>query len=142
MEGSEQTQTATHERPALGEFIASQRRAAEMSLRQLAERAGISNPYVSQIERGLRKPSAEVLGQLANALHVSAETLYEHAGFLDPDEPRPSSVERAIRADPGLSAAQKQALIDVYLAFVAGRADQAEPTDPIHPPDEPAHTEE
>lgn len=119
MDGTEQTRTGAHERVALGEFIAAQRRAAEMSLRQLAERAGISNPYVSQIERGLRKPSAEVLQQLANALSVSAESLYERAGFLDPDEARTTTVERAIRADAQLSEAQKQALIDVYQAFTA-----------------------
>lgn len=87
MEGAADTQP--QERQSLGDFIASQRRAAEMSLRQLAERAGISNPYVSQIERGLRRPSAEVLAQLAQALKVSAESLYERAGLLDPDEVRP-----------------------------------------------------
>lgn len=129
MDGSEQTQHDAHERVALGEFIAAQRRAAEMSLRQLAERAGISNPYVSQIERGLRKPSAEVLQQLANALSVSAESLYERAGILDPDEARPAQVERVIRADPQLSEAQKQALIDVYQAFTAT------PTVPVPPAD-------
>lgn len=130
MDGSEQTRDGVHERVALGEFIAAQRRAAEMSLRQLAERAGISNPYVSQIERGLRKPSAEVLQQLANALSVSADSLYERAGFLDPDEVRPTSVERAIRVDPQLSAAQKRALIDVYQAFTA-----THPTQPGPPAD-------
>ena len=102
---------------SLGDFIASQRRAAEMSLRQLAERAGISNPYVSQIERGLRKPSAEVLSQIATALSVSAESLYVRAGLLDPDEPRPTSTERTIQADPALSPTQKQALLEVYRAF-------------------------
>lgn len=128
MDGTEQTREDAH-RVALGEFIATQRRAAEMSLRQLAERAGISNPYVSQIERGLRKPSAEVLQQIANALSVSAETLYERAGILDPDEARPTSVERAIRLDPQLSDAQKQALIDVYQAFTATQ----HPTEPAEP---------
>ena len=72
-----------HERLSLGDFIATQRRAAEMSLRQLADRAGISNPYVSQIERGLRKPSAEVLNQIATALSVSAESLYVRAGIIE-----------------------------------------------------------
>lgn len=91
-----------------------------MSLRQLAERAGISNPYVSQIEKGLRKPSAEVLQQLANALQVSAETLYVRAGLIDPDEDRPNTVERAIGHDPRLSDHQKNALIEVYRAFTMG----------------------
>ncbi len=130
MDDTAQTQGA-HERLGLGEFIAVQRHAAEMSLRQLAERAGISNPYVSQIERGLRKPSAEVLHQLANALHVSAEQLFQRAGILDPDEARPTSVERAIRADPALSEVQKQALIHVYSAFVAPQpTDAPSPTEP------------
>ena len=129
-----------HERLPLGDFIAAQRRAAEMSLRQLAERAGISNPYVSQIERGLRKPSAEVLNQIATALSVSAESLYVRAGIIDPDEPRPTSVQRAVHADPALTAAQKQALISVYLAFV-------QPDGTTHPaphptPDPPAPHEE
>lgn len=110
------------ERASLGEFIASQRRAAEMSLRQLAERAGISNPYVSQIERGLRKPSAEVLQSLATALSVSAETLFTRAGILDPDAERPTSVPGAVRNDARLSKTQKEALIEVYLAFVSGPA--------------------
>jgi transcriptional regulator with XRE-family HTH domain len=131
--------TEQHERLPLGDFIAAQRRAAEMSLRQLAERAGISNPYVSQIERGLRKPSAEVLNQLATALSVSAESLYVRAGILDPDEIHPTSVERSIHADPSLTAAQKQALISVYLAFVQpdGGAEAPQPQ-----PEPPASTEE
>ncbi|WP_282004857.1 helix-turn-helix domain-containing protein [Propioniciclava sinopodophylli] len=128
-----------HERLPLGDFIAAQRRAAEMSLRQLAERAGISNPYVSQIERGLRKPSAEVLNQIATALSVSAESLYVRAGIIDPDEPRPTSVQRAVQTDPALTAVQKQALISVYLAFVQpGGADFA----PQPMPGQPATTEE
>ncbi len=128
-----------HERLPLGDFIAAQRRAAEMSLRQLADRAGISNPYVSQIERGLRKPSAEVLNQIATALSVSAESLYVRAGIIDPDEPRPTSVQRAVQTDPALTAAPKQALISAYLAFVQpGGADFAP-----HPmPGQPATTEE
>ena len=106
-------------RPAnLGEFIASQRRAAELSLRQLAERAGISNPYVSQIERGLRRPSEQVLASLAEALQVSAGTLYSYAGITPEDEARPTSVAGAIRNDPRLTTPQKRALIEVYLAFV------------------------
>lgn len=117
------------ERLPLGDFIASQRRAAEMSLRQLAERAGISNPYVSQIERGLRKPSAEVLNQIATALSVSAESLYIRAGIIDPAETGSTSVERAIHNDPHLTAAQKKALNGVYLAFVQ-RGDEPSTTTP------------
>ncbi|SMO54296.1 Transcriptional regulator, contains XRE-family HTH domain [Propioniciclava tarda] len=110
----------TDARPAsLGDFIATQRRAAELSLRQLAERAGISNPYVSQIERGLRRPSAEVLQSLATALQVSAGTLYSYAGIDPTDEARPTSVQGAIRNDPRLTDAQKHALLDVYAAFLA-----------------------
>lgn len=127
----------------LGDFIAAQRRAAELSLRQLAERAGISNPYVSQIERGLRKPSAEVLQQLANALQVSAETLYVKAGLVDPDEHHPSPVVRAVLNDHGLSDAQKQALIEVYTAFTSGAASpQPETVPSTQRPDTPATTQE
>lgn len=120
MAGDESNTVGPERAASLGDFIASQRRAAEMSLRQLAERAGISNPYVSQIEKGLRKPSAEVLQQLANALQVSAETLYVRAGLIDPDEDRPNTVERAIGHDPRLSDHQKNALIEVYRAFTMG----------------------
>ena len=131
--------TEQHERLPLGDFIAARRRAAEMSLRQLADRAGISNPYVSQIERGLRKPSAEVLNQLATALSVSAESLYVRAGIIDPDEFRPTSVQRAVQADPALTAAQKQALMSVYLAFVQHDGGAAAPQPQ---PEAPAPTEE
>lgn len=120
MEG---TEVPNHERTSLGDFIASQRRAAEMSLRQLADRAGISNPYVSQIERGLRKPSAEVLNQIATALSVSAESLYVRAGLLEGADERPTATERAISTDHRLSPAQRQALIGVYRAFT-GTGDQ------------------
>lgn len=118
-------------RPAsLGDFIATQRRAAELSLRQLADRAGISNPYVSQIERGLRRPSAEVLQSLAQALQVSAGTLYSYAGIDPADEARPTSVQGAIRNDPRLTIDQKRALIDVYLAFLASNTNTPEPQTP------------
>jgi transcriptional regulator with XRE-family HTH domain len=103
---------------SLGEFIAGQRRAAQLSLRQLAEQTGISNPYLSQIERGLRKPSAEVLQQLAKALRVSAETLYIRAGILDPDDHPTTSVEMAVLADTAMTERQKRVLIDVYTSFV------------------------
>ena len=103
---------------SLGEFIAAQRRSAELSLRQLAEQTGVSNPYLSQIERGLRKPSAEVLQQLSKALRVSAETLYVRAGILDPDDHSSTSVEMAVLADTTITERQKRVLIDVYNSFV------------------------
>jgi len=87
-------------------------------MRQLAEQTGISNPYLSQIERGLRKPSAEVLQQLAKALRVSAETLYVRAGILDPDDHHATSVEMAVIADIAITERQKRVLIDVYTSFV------------------------
>ncbi|GAA2112714.1 hypothetical protein GCM10009841_36600 [Microlunatus panaciterrae] len=103
---------------SLGEFIALQRRAAELSLRQLAEQTGVSNPYLSQIERGLRRPSAEVLQQLSKALRVSAETLYVRAGILDPQDHPATTVEMAVLADTAITERQKRVLIDVYSSFV------------------------
>jgi transcriptional regulator with XRE-family HTH domain len=101
----------------LGTYIRDRRRDARLSLRRLSELAGISNPYLSQIERGLRKPSADILQQLARALHVSAETLYVQAGILDPrDGPEPD-LEREILRDPSLTDSQKQAMIEVYRSF-------------------------
>jgi transcriptional regulator with XRE-family HTH domain len=107
----------------LGEFIKTQREIASMSVRRLAELAGVSNPYLSQIERGLRKPSADILQQLAKALQISAETLYERAGLLDPDAGPRGGVIDAIAADPRLSPEQRQALLNVYESFVAGKGD-------------------
>ena len=98
---------------SLGDYLREQRLAAQLSLRQLADQAGVSNPYLSQIERGLRKPSAEVLQQLAKALRISAETLYVRAGILDPQDGEVRSVELAILADTGLTERQKQSLLDV-----------------------------
>jgi transcriptional regulator with XRE-family HTH domain len=103
---------------SLGEFIAGQRRAAQLSLRQLAAQTGISNPYLSQIERGVRRPSAEVLQQLAKALRISAETLYVRAGILNPDDHPATSVEMAVLADAAITERQKRVLIDVYTSFV------------------------
>jgi transcriptional regulator with XRE-family HTH domain len=100
----------------LGDFIRDQRRNARLSLRSLSERAGISNPYLSQIERGLRKPSAEILQQIARALAISAETLYVRAGILEPHTDD-ADVERSILRDSALSSRQKQALIEVYRSF-------------------------
>ena len=104
---------------SVGEFIADRRRAAELTLRQLAELTGVSNPYLSQIERGLRRPSADVLQQLSKALRVSAESLYVRAGILDPDDHPSSSVEAALLADTTITKRHKQALLEVYRSFVA-----------------------
>jgi transcriptional regulator with XRE-family HTH domain len=100
----------------LGAFIREQRSTARLSLRRLSELAGISNPYLSQIERGLRRPSAEILQQIAKALRISAETLYVQAGILEPGTGE-ADVSREILADPLLTEDQKQALIRIYLSF-------------------------
>jgi len=112
---------------SVGEYLHDQRVAARLSLRQLAEQAGVSNPYLSQIERGLRKPSAEVLQQLAKALRISAEQVYVQAGILNADDEQVRSVELAILADPVLSERQKQSLLDVYQAFRAVSEEASEP---------------
>ncbi|WP_329350311.1 helix-turn-helix domain-containing protein [Streptomyces sp. NBC_01261] len=102
----------------LGEYLREQRRTAQLSLRQLADAAGVSNPYLSQIERGLRKPSAEVLQQVAKALRISAETLYVRAGILDAERDRDEVETRAvILADPTLTERQKQVLLQIYESF-------------------------
>ncbi|MCX4859226.1 helix-turn-helix domain-containing protein [Streptomyces canus] len=102
----------------LGEYLREQRRTAQLSLRQLADAAGVSNPYLSQIERGLRKPSAEVLQQVAKALRISAETLYVRAGILDAERDRDDVETRAaILADPTLNERQKQVLLQIYESF-------------------------
>lgn len=104
-----------HAASDIGGFIRSQRMAAQVSLRQLAERAGVSNPYLSQIERGLRKPSADVLAQIAKGLRVSAEVLYVRAGIL---EERPASpVRDALIADDAINERQKQMLLEIYESF-------------------------
>jgi transcriptional regulator with XRE-family HTH domain len=99
----------------IGSFIRTQRENAQVSVRQLAERAGVSNPYLSQVERGLRKPSAEVLNQLAKALRVSAEVLYVQAGMLEPSEK--SEVRDAIVTDTAITERQRQILLDIYTSF-------------------------
>ena len=104
---------------SLGDYLREQRVSARLSLRQLAEQAGVSNPYLSQIERGLRRPSADVLQQLAKALRISAEQLYIRAGIVSPDEGVGGSVELAVLADPALTERQKQTLLDVYASFLA-----------------------
>jgi transcriptional regulator with XRE-family HTH domain len=100
----------------LGAFIREQRASSRLSLRRLSELAGISNPYLSQIERGLRRPSAEILQQIAKGLAISAETLYVRAGILEAD--RDSDLEAHIHADPHLTPEQRQALIQIYRSFI------------------------
>ena len=100
----------------IGEYIREQREQAKISMRQLAQSAGVSNPYLSQIERGLRKPSAEILQQIAKALRISAETLYVRAGILEEREGDHDLVGEILR-DPTITEAQKQALIQVYMSF-------------------------
>lgn len=104
---------------SLGEFIRSQRELANLSMRQLAEIAKISNPYLSQVERGLYKPSADVLKNIANALQISAETMYAQAGLLDDSnkDENHHGVEHAIKLDPRLTVDQKEALIRIYRSF-------------------------
>ena len=111
----------------IGSYIRQQRESAQVSLRQLAKVAGVSNPYLSQVERGLRKPSAEILQQIAKALRISAEQLYIRAGIVDPREGSAGSVELAILGDNQLTERQKQSLLDVYASFLAlnGVSEQA-----------------
>lgn len=107
----------------LGAFIRDQRRTARLSVRRLSELAGVSNPYLSQIERGLRKPSADILQQIAKALRISAETLYVRAGILEQRSDE-GDVEAEILRDTTISERQKQALIEVYHSFQRERAEQ------------------
>ncbi|MBN9112670.1 MAG: helix-turn-helix transcriptional regulator [Pseudonocardia sp.] len=107
----------------IGSYIRAQRESAQVSLRQLARVTGVSNPYLSQVERGLRKPSAEILQQIAKGLRISAEALYVKAGILD-DRPA-SAVTDAVLADPLLTERQKQVLLDIYESF-RREADSAE----------------
>ena len=113
----------------LGDFIREQRSVARLSVRRLSDMAGISNPYLSQIERGLRRPSAEILQQIAKALQLSAETLYVRAGILDPREVGGDLTE-AILAEPILSDDQTQTLLRIYLSFRREHGETATP-----PPD-------
>lgn len=99
----------------IGSFIRDLRENAQVSVRQLAERSGVSNPYLSQVERGLRKPSADVLSQIAKALRVSAEVLYVRAGILEPSDK--SQVRDAIITDTSITERQKQILLDIYASF-------------------------
>src|SRR5205807_571814 len=101
---------------SIGEYIREQREQAKISMRQLAQSAGVSNPYLSQIERGLRKPSADILQQIAKGLRISAEQLYVRAGILESREGDPEVIA-AILADDGLGERQKQVLVDIYESF-------------------------
>ena len=103
----------------LGAFIRSQREQVQLSVRRLAEVAGVSNPYLSQIERGLRRPSADILQQIAKGLSISAETLYVRAGMLDPDIRPHRSVIDAVNTDPILTADQRSTLLKIYESFCA-----------------------
>ena len=106
---------------SLGEYLREQRTSARLSLRQLSELAGVSNPYLSQIERGLKRPSAEILQQLAKGLEVSAESLYVKAGILDAEVATHNpahDVRDAIAADPALTPRQRKTLLDIYESYV------------------------
>src|ERR1700749_3494780 len=104
---------------SIGDYIREQREQAKISMRQLAQQAGVSNPSLSQIERGLRKPSADILQQIAKGLRISAEALYVQAGILEDRQPD-SGVRSALLADPQLSERQKQVLIEIYESFRRG----------------------
>lgn len=132
------TETWNAQMENLGAFIRSKRKLANLSLRQLAERTSLSNPYLSQIERGLRRPSADILQQIARGLRISAEALYVQAGFLE-DRPPGLEVRDAVLTDPDLTERQKQMLLEVYDSF---RKETAEKTRTVLvgetvPPDEP-----
>ncbi len=134
----------------IGDYIRQQREQAKISLRQLAQAAGVSNPYLSQIERGLRKPSADILQQIAKGLRISAEALYVQAGILE-DRPGESGVRSALLTDPQLTERQKQVLIEIYESFrkesqptpptaevisvVRAPAEPTEPAEPAEPAD-------
>jgi transcriptional regulator with XRE-family HTH domain len=121
----------------LGEFIREQRAGARLSLRRLSELAGISNPYLSQIERGLRHPSAEILQQIARGLRISAEQLYIRAGILDAPSPA-GDVEAAIAGDPALSDEQRQTLLHIYRSFRGPSPEpNVDPADLVVPPGTP-----
>ncbi len=109
----------------IGDYIRQQREQAKISLRQLADQAGVSNPYLSQVERGLRKPSVEILQQIAKGLRISAEALYVQAGILE-DRPGDSGVRSALLTDPQLTERQKQVLIEIYESF--SKESQKSPT--------------
>ncbi len=129
----------------VGDFIRSQRSAAQVSLRELARTAGVSNPYLSQVERGLRKPSAEILASIARGLKISAETLYEQAGILDRRSGSAGTVA-AIRADEALSERHKAVLLELYETYAREHARDlaaqgvAPATPPVHAPIPTSHS--
>ena len=114
----------------LGTYLREQRESARLSVRQLSELAGVSNPYLSQIERGLKKPSAEILGQLAKGLRISAESLYVRAGILE-ERADQMPLETAVLADLGLTERQKRVLLDIYESFRAENARAATVSEPV-----------
>ncbi len=116
----------------VGGYLREQREHARLSLRQLATLAGVSNPYLSQVERGLRKPSAEVLQQIARGLRISAEALYVRAGILEEDQRH--DIEAAVHAEAALSDRQKRVLLDIYAAFTAENARNAAGPEPAPAP--------
>jgi transcriptional regulator with XRE-family HTH domain len=121
---------------SIGDYIREQREQARISLRQLSQQAGVSNPYLSQIERGLRKPSADILQQIAKGLRISAEALYVQAGILE-DRPADTGVRTALLADSELNERQKQVLLEIYESFrkenAALAAGVAAPDDEVEP---------
>lgn len=123
---------------SIGEYIRQQREQAKISLRQLASAAGVSNPYLSQVERGLRRPSAEILQQIAKGLRISAEALYVQAGILE-DRRSDSGVRAAVLADPNLAERQKQVLLEIYESFrrEASGSDGDAENGPLTPDGEP-----
>jgi transcriptional regulator with XRE-family HTH domain len=126
----------------LGQYIREQRDQAQLSLRQLAAQSGVSNPYLSQVERGLRRPSAEILGRLASALRISAETLYVRAGILE-DRVGDATTLEAIAADVTITERQRRVLLEIYAAFQAENRENAagDSTTPEPSADDPAeHT--
>src|SRR5829696_7330698 len=131
--------------PDLGAYLREQRESAQLSLRQLAEMAGVSNPYLSQIERGLKRPSAEILQQIAKGLQVSAESLYVRAGILDErvTDDDPASVPdvlSAIAADRALTDRQRAVLVDIYVSFVGDAAATPETAPPAPTTQRPPRT--
>ena len=124
----------------LGEFIREQRRVGHLSLRKLSEMAGISNPYLSQIERGLRKPSAEILQQIARALEISSETLYVQAGILEPRDGQTDLVAE-IKRDPWLSEEQKKTIVQIYESFRSERRAGGHGPIEVDPEADPADAE-
>jgi transcriptional regulator with XRE-family HTH domain len=121
----------------LGSFLKEQRHGAKLSLRQLADLAGVSNPYLSQIERGLKKPSADILQSLAKGLRISAESLYVRAGILDEQDAGQVEVKAAILGDLGLNERQKRVLLDIYESFCSENARSVDEPEVPQPPPPP-----